>query len=172
MKKIIFLSALLLASLFSFSQSICTQTSCAGFQNSDLRQIYNAIRTTTSGGGGSATTVTVANTVTIAPATVSVVNTVTLSATTLTVSAGTVTIAAINAGPTLTLTSSIASTSGNTTSIAKEIAFVTSSDFSGTINAVSRLPNTSYSFSAPSNNQLPVIAYTIITGTITIDILR
>jgi len=68
-----------------------------------------------------------------------------------------------------TLVSSIVVVSGNVASGAVSVSFVTSSDFSGTINGVVRQADTSYTFDCPKVNTFNPIPYTITSGSILID---
>ena len=74
---------------------------------------------------------------------------------------------------TLTVSSSTASSSGTVSAGYKSVGFFTSSTFSGSINGVSRNPNTFYSFSTPQINAvLSQIVYVISAGSITIDLIQ
>lgn len=71
---------------------------------------------------------------------------------------------------TLTVSSSTASSTGTISAGAKSVGIFTSSNFVGTINGITRNPNTFYSFGAQGHNEvLGTVTYSVGTGSITID---
>lgn len=142
--KYIFILITLFMSVISFSQSTTqSYTSTLPFGNLDNLQIYNAVRLSGGGGGGGSSSVTVTS--------------------------GTVTTLLPSATVVFSSSSNTVVGSATVTSGAYSVNFLTSSDFTGTINGVSRLGGTSVSVAAPLNNSLPAIPYSITTGTLYID---
>ncbi len=74
-------------------------------------------------------------------------------------------------GPTATLASSAATGNGSVPAGAKSVSFVTSSDWSGTINGAAFPASAAKSITPQQGSVLPAIAYTRSAGTLYIDTL-
>lgn len=69
----------------------------------------------------------------------------------------------------VSISSSSVAVSGSVTAGALAVTFITSDDFSGTINGITRSLSTAYVFNPTNGRTLPAVAYTIVTGSIVID---
>ena len=78
-------------------------------------------------------------------------------------------VSVVLASGTETITSTVETTAGSVAPNKRAVKFTTSSDFVGTINGVTRNASRSITFSPTPGKILGAIAYTITTGSITID---